>query len=315
VADLFGARFSKGLSAASRSLISASIRPQSQQQYRRQWTRWRQWCQQQRPIVSKDSPAVADVINYLSHLFENEGLRSTTIRTYRAAIGQLVSPAVRLQLEQSDDLRRVLKGMEAVRPPRVPAPVWCRDSVLEKLASVHCSDSVYEVGRKLALLFLLYSGRRVHDLSLLRIDRSSLQLSSDRVHLQPAFGSKTDGSNFCQSAWGFTAAAAAAICPVQQLQRYLQLTPAAERRGQQALFIDPRHRDQAASVKLLRSWVKSLLELCEVSAPPGSTRSATATATASSLDGCNLDVVLQQGNWRSASSFIKHYFRPPQLRR
>src|SRR5438477_8541743 len=85
----------------------------------------------------------------------------------------------------------------------------------------------YQVGRHLALLLLLFGGRRVHDLSLLHIDSGDMVLSKHQVIFQPRLGSKTDckgQATFVQSKQGFKSNECWALNVPAMTTTYLQIT-------------------------------------------------------------------------------------------
>ena len=166
------------------------------------------------------------------------------------------------------------------------------------------------MGRHLALLLLLFGGRRVHDLTLLHTGRGGMILSSKQVTFQPKFGSKTDGkgdASFVQSQQTFYTNPCWSVNVPAVTRQYLRLTKAV-RNDSAALFLSVRDGHPPASVGVIRGWVKSLLEQAGVTASAGSTRAAVATSAC--LSGCKLQDVLQNGNWRHESTMRRHYLRP-----
>src|SRR5271170_508056 len=70
----------------------------------------------------------------------------------------------------------------------------------------------------------------------------------------------------------------------------------------------PQVPSSPASIQMIPSWAKSLLDICGVEDTPGSTRAAVANISIS--QGQSLDLVLQRGIWRAAATVINFYFRP-----
>jgi hypothetical protein len=294
-----------------RSLIASSWRQRTKKVYIQCWQRWRQWCVQNK--VPEHKPRPHEVMQFLAGLFYEQGLKTATVLVYKSVIVTFAHPLYKLQLEQSDDLRRMLLGMKAQRPSRIPPPVWSKDDVLQQLSRRSPDrDSIYDVSRHLLLLMLLYSGRRVHDMSLLRAAAGDMIVSDDAAVFQPIFGSKTDGragSDFHQSKIGFRRHDSWSLSVPHVLRRYLQLTRP-WRASQSCLFLDVRGQHGPASLATMRGWVRSKLEQCGVTASAGSTRAATATAAC--LAGCSLQSVLDNGNWKSRKTMQRFYFRPPR---
>src|SRR5882757_2432815 len=234
----------------------------------------------------------------------------TTVLGYKSVILTLVHPYYQSQLRSSDELKRALIGMEVVRPRNRPAPIWIVDDVLDSMRRRPPDrDSLYAVGRHLALLILLFGGRRVHDLTLLHVRSGELIQSASHVVFQPRFGSKTDKGRTRQSSQRFKIHESWGLSVPAVLKQYLALT--APFRQHSDLFLSVRVHHNPASVQVLRSWIKSALALHGVQASAGSTRSA--VATADFLAGISLEDILKKGNWSNSSTLHKHYFRPPQL--
>src|SRR5271170_1989231 len=91
------------------------------------------------------------------------------------------------------------------------------------------------------------------------------------------------------------------------LRRYFDISAPVRKRCTD-LFFSPQDPSSPASIQKIRSWAKSLLVMCGVEDTPGSTRAALATNSIS--QGQSLDLVMQRGNWRAASTVINFYFRP-----
>jgi hypothetical protein len=268
------------------------------------------WCRQHH--VNMHQPTVAEVCRFLRYLFSDQNLGFRTVQAYKSIIVTLIHPDQQQLCQQSDALRRLLLGMAASRPPVKPAPVWFKEDVIQYLQRHGPTrNSQYEVGRHLALLILLFGGRRVSDLTLLHIGDSDMKLSEKKLVLQPRFGSKTDGkgdATFVQSAQKFYSNKCWSVNIPAITRRYLKLT-APFRKGETALFVSTRDGHTPASTVVIGGWIRSLLQLAGVTASAGSVRSAVATSAC--LSGCKLKDVLRNGNWRSASTLTRHYLRPP----
>ena len=54
------------------------------------WTSWATWCQDQE--VNPSSLDVGQLLNYLSHLYEDRGLSHSTIALHRSAVSTIMDP-------------------------------------------------------------------------------------------------------------------------------------------------------------------------------------------------------------------------------
>lgn len=90
---------------------------------------------------------------------------------------------------------KMIKGISASAPPKTIRAIWNVSDLCSWISNNLPSHlSYFEVARHLALLLLLLSGRRVHDLTLLRMDPpiynaprkasfSGLFLDQSQIHL------------------------------------------------------------------------------------------------------------------------------------
>ena len=162
----------------------------------------------------------------------------------------------------------------------------------------------------MATLMLIFCGRRVADLLLFHIGERDYIHSPRKVIFQPHIGSKTDlkgSSTWIQSKIKFKSHNDWSLDVCRMLPHYIGLT-AAWRNNTTVLFLSARGHHRPASVGELRGWVRKTLERAGVTATPGSTRAATATAAC--LEGIPIAKVLENGNWKSESVFRAHYYRP-----
>lgn len=116
------------------------------------------------------------------------------------------------------------------------------------------------MSRRSAIILLLVSSWRVHDLTLPRIDSEHFENGSDYIMLHPVFGSKTDHYVHRQSSWKFVKAHNDVICPVYWVRMFKKAS--ARRREASALsqlFITARGQARVTSRTVLGGWVKSLL--------------------------------------------------------
>ncbi|CAK1541003.1 unnamed protein product [Leptosia nina] len=159
--------------------------------------------------------------------------------------------------------------------PRGLNPLHPTGEVLARfLADPHVVEdeaNVFQSCRHTALLLILYSGRRIHDLTLLAAD-------SKRMHQDPVF-------------W---------VGHCTTLLRKKR-----EERNLINLFLNIRRKPKAASRTFIAGWIKTLLVDAGIKASPGSLRSA--VASKSSSKNCPLDEILSKENWRSLNTFARFY--------
>lgn len=156
---------------------------------------------------------------------------------------------------------------------------------------------------------MLCSGRRIHDLTLLRVDDNHCIRSDDSVIFWPQFGSKTDCSNHRQSGWKLLSNINnRKLDPVFWLEKTIVMLN--ERRNTANtfnLFITLRGVAKPASRTVIAGWIRTIFKEAEIKATPGSTRSA--VASKSWLENHPIEEILTRGNWRSVNTFKNFYKR------
>ncbi|CAH0728290.1 unnamed protein product, partial [Brenthis ino] len=169
---------------------------------------------------------------------------------------------------------------------------WDPNVVLEWLSANSPKDTLFEISRRTATVLLLASGRRVHDLTLLRISKDNYLDNGQNIYLIPAFGSKTDRHDCRQSAWKLSKHPDKNICPVSLVRCLIEKTK--QRRSDikdlDNLFITISNKVKFASRTVIGNWVRTVLKDSGIDASPGSCRSA--VASLGWLDNQPLDDIL-----------------------
>lgn len=251
-------------------------------------------------------PQLQQVARFLAYLHLQLHLAYNTILIHKSAIFTFC----KINSEQDEEqllVRQILKAIATAHPAKPKPPVWDAQVVLGWLSTPNDKITLFEVSRRTATILLLASGRRVHDLTLLRITDSHICISDDRIVLWPVFGSKTDSGQHRQSGWLLLKHPDPQICPVRWVKQLISLT--AERRyreeGLNHLFITIIGKPRPASRTVIGGWLKSVLRESGVSATPGSFRSA--VASASWVENHPIEDILARGNWKSEQTFQRFY--------
>lgn len=169
-----------------------------------------------------------------------------------------------------------MKAISLTRPKEIRLEIWDAQLLLNWLNTRTQNLSFFEVSRRTAALLLL-AGRRIHDLTLLRISRNFLTNLGDEIILWLAFGSKTDRAHFRQSGWKLSRHPNIWLCPVRI--RVL-LKRSEERRAERNLddlFITVTGPIKAASRTTIAGWVRSVLKEAGIHSSLGSVRAAVAS--------------------------------------
>lgn len=286
----------------------AAWRPSTRSSYRKPWARWVTWAQ--RNNIDTFAPTPQNLARFLAFLFEEEKLSLATIMVHKSVVTTMTNPDNSFALASHPIVARMLRGISASYSIPERRQIW-DVSILRTWIESHPpkEDSFFEVSRHLALLLLLASGRRLHDLTLLRIDQSHLQRSGDSVTFWPAFGSKTDSASFRQSGWKFSGPIPE---PIWNVAKWLDilLSLRALRCGglaEDCLFLSSVGRVRPATRTIIAGWVKSAFGAAGISYSVGSLRSAVNSSLA--RDNYSLDIIMARGNWRASDTFLRHYYR------
>lgn len=286
-------------------LLNSSWRPSTKKMYAGIWNKWHDWCSSQ--SFNHMNPSGAQLAKYLAFLHLQQKLSYKTILVYKSAIATLVCSQSET-LSNDPIVRRILKAISLETVESKPkTQIWDPRAVIEWL---NCNPpsvfSLFEVSRRTALILLLASSRRVHDLTLLRIDAEHFQDNGDNIILHPVFGSKTDNYVHRQSSWKFSETSEKDVCPVWWLRKLTEVSLSRRQdTDRKELFISTLGKVRPASRTVIGGWVKTLLKEAGIEATPGSTRSA--AASLNWLENHNIDEIMAKGNWRVPNTFAKFY--------
>ena len=149
--------------------------------------------------VNPRSPKGQDIARFLADLSITEGLSYNTILLHRSAISNFCAGGPPLDSSTDFLVRQTLKAISITRPREIKSPIWDARILLNWLSKPTVNLSFFETSRRTAALLLLASGRRIHDLTLLKISKDYLKNLGNEIIMWPTFGSKTDRSSFKQS--------------------------------------------------------------------------------------------------------------------
>lgn len=294
-------------------LLQSAWRESTLKTYNSAWRQWRSWCKQSG--VRSDKPSASEICSYLSFLFRVKKLALSTILVHKSVVVSLSSPENGERLSAHPLIKSILKAISLkVSTSSVPrSHIWNVLDLVEWLKS-HPPDpySIFQISRHTAALLLLASGRRVHDLTLISLDKDHCQLSDSVVTFWPRFGSKTDNNRNRQSGWELRSSGDHLLDLVKWVHHLIQVS-APRRRAQEnlsALFITTRGKVRAASRTVIAGWFKEPFKDLGIALGPGSIRSA--VASFDFQNNVSLDLILEKGNWHGSGNFFKHYCKTVQ---
>lgn len=216
-----------------------------------------------------------------------------------------------MELSSHPLVRQVIKGAFALKPPVKKTLTWEMEDLIKFLKAYALDENnLFAVSRHVAVLLLLASGRRVHDLTLLSLDNGAFEDKGDELVFWPIFGAKTDSATYRQSGWLLKSDRSIVnnrLDIVYWVKKYI-LVSGHRRTGTHNLFTTTRGTIKPASRTVIAGWIKTLFKEAGLSTSAGSLRAAVATHNWTS-NQFSIDEILKRGNWQSKTTFFKHYFK------
>lgn len=293
---------------AQKNLLKSAWRSSTHKTYKVAWERWLSWCKLHKLNAFKPTGPI--LAKFLADLFLKYNLSYNTILVHKSVVSTLCDTEVSGTLSSHVLVKHILKSISLKKPVQHKTTIWDTDILTTFLTNYAVDENnTFSTSRHTAILLLLCSGRRVHDLTLLAVDNQHFIEFEDHIILWPLFGSKTDKCDFRQSGWKILANFEnKQLNTVYWVRRCISLL---QNRRNEAntlnLFVNLRGQPKAASKTIIAGWIKTLLTEAKISAPPGSVRSAVASKSWS--DNVSVDEILSRGNWRSGNTFQKFYKR------
>lgn len=298
-----------GWTEEQKNLLSGSWRKSTLNTYKPAWNRWVAWAE--RNNVGVHNPNGSQLARFLADLHQKERLSLSTILLHKSVVSTFSDPNSDQKLSSNNLVKQVLKSIALAKTTsKSKPPVWDIDILAQHLSGKDPdTSSFFEVSQHTAALLLLCSGRRVHDLTLLKVSAENCIVNSDNITLWPAFGSKTDSVTHRQSGWRLLANTDnRALDPVYWISRLIVLSKTRRLAAKSdSLFLSTIGEPKPASRTVIGGWVKRLLQEVGIEASPGSFRSA--VASKNWTQHLPLDEILAKGNWKSANTFQKYYCR------
>ena len=289
------------------ALLESSWRKSTLHSYKAAWNRWLQWCNSN--SVCHINPSATQLALFLCYLHTELNLAPRTIKVHKSVVCTFSNPSNVYSLGSQPIVARILKGIELSKPPIVKKNIWDVSEMIKWISdNPPQENSLFQLSRHVALLLLLSSGRRIHDLTLLHIGSDDMITTKDSLIFWPKFGSKTDSARFRQSGWELKSGQIKNLDIPFWSNKLISESESRRnaRENLTNLFITTRGVVKAASRSVIAGWIRTAFECVGIKASPGSVRSAVASKNISSLP---LDEVLSIGNWRSETTFFKHYFK------
>lgn len=289
-----------------KSLLLTSWRKSTIGTYMSAWNKWKRWCTSQ--SVDFKCPDPSSVARYLAYLHNNEKLAYRTILVHKSVISTFTRTTEQ-SISSNFLVKQMLRAISVRKVRAAKPPIWNPILLLEFLKSQSLDEeNLFQVSKRTAILLLLASGRRVHDLTLLRCDSEHLIDEGNYIIMWPAFGSKTDSADHRQSGWKVTEHPEKNLNIVHWIRQLLRISQESRKEGKfLELFITPRRQCKPASRTIIGGWIKNVLREAGIEASPGSIRSA--VSSLNWLENYSIDRILATGNWKREHTFRNYYQR------
>lgn len=290
-----------------KSLFLSSWRQSTIRTYLPAWNKWKRWCLSNSFDFKYPDPS--KVAKYLAHLHIQEGLAYRTILVHKSVIATFTKTSEQ-DVSSNFLVKQILRAISVKKVKASKPPIWDPRSVLVYLSNNSPDENnFYQVSQRVAVLLMLASSRRVHDLTLLRIGPAYLIDQGNSFEMWPVFGSKTDNANRRQSGWKIRNHPDQNLNAVYWIRRLVQVSQQRRNEGNWAeLFITTRGQCKPATKTIIGGWIKAVLREAGVEASPGSVRSA--VSSLNWLENFPIDKILSTGNWRQEHTFNNYYCRP-----
>lgn len=292
-----------------RNLILHAWRSSSLKTYRAPWNTWLARCKALG--LNPNKPDAASVAQHLSFLFRVKKLSSSTVKLHKSVIATFADPILRNAITDSPIVKQIIKGIDLSKPPAGKKQIWDVKDLIKWMKNVTVQEeNLFQISRHLALLLLLASGRRIHDLTLLKIDENSMAIDDSSVTFWPDFGSKTDNHLHRQSAWKLLQFPDEKLNPVRWIKLYMAASDSRRNANGNiinSLFVTSRGRVAPASKAIIAGWIKTAFSEININFSPGSIRAAVASSRKE--NNVPLDIIIRNGNWKSDKNVIRHYFK------
>lgn len=299
----------KNWSTKEKLILETSWRKSTLGTYSAAWKSWCLWAKDKK--VSINDPDPTEVAQYLCYLYYKRNMSYRTIYLHKSTIATFSNPLHSDKISNNPLIKHTLRGISNTNPQTTRAKIWDINKLLTWIRhNPPDPNNLFQISRHLAILLLLSSGRRVHDLTLLRVDGDFLVQSENEVVFWPQYGSKTDKLQYLQSGWKLVKNDQEIWDIVYWVKKYIQISESRRHANSQEipyLFVKTRGKAGPASRSVIAGWVRTALLSAGIEAGAGSTRSAVASYR---FDNClPLDEVLKRGNWQGPNNFFKHYYR------
>lgn len=255
------------------------------------------------------SPAIADVLEFLTELYESDCSYST-LNTARSALSTIVTLPGNISVGNHPLIVRFLRGVFQTRPalPKYTS-IWDVKVVLTFLKTLSPASklTLKDLTLKLTMLLMLVSGQRIQTIQLLNIEHMNVRSSVFEFTITDKVKQTKPGRHL--NNLSFKAYAPdKRLCVYNYLKTYLEVTEPLRCPGQTQLLISFTKPHKAVSKDTISRWLKNVLSKSGIDTnrfTAYSTRAA--SVSAARVKDTPIDTILSAGGWSNASTFSTYY--------
>ena len=300
---------SRGFSKEVSQVMLAARKPATREQYGVYIKAWYAYCSQKR--VSKTRASVSQGLNFMEETRQLRSLSYSSVNVMRSALSSVIAPFKGTTFGDHADTVTYMKGVFN-ESPKVPKyqEIWDLNVVLDYLKKVGPAHKLplKSLTLKTVTLLMIVTGQRAQTLSLL--DLQNCQVSQNQILFVITENVKTSkpGTGAVQLKLQ-KYVPDQRLCVVRYVKEYIKRTKAVRTSSQ--LFISYQKPHQAVLKGTIAHWIKLVLKLSGINTEIFQGHSVrSASCSKASRQGVQLNVILKQGGWRSASTFQKYYNKP-----
>lgn len=283
----------------------SSVSNSTIQQYNAGLKQW--WSFKKENHFALFDTSVPEVLRFFTFHFK-KGASFSTLNTYRAALGQILSPSLTTDFR----IKRFFKGAYSLRPPHAKYNhTWDPSIVLSYVKNLK-NDllSLKDLTMKLALLLALATGQRVQTLASIELD--NIVKSENRLEIKITKKLKTSGKGKIQPTLLLPYYTPDEnICPAGTLLVYLRKTEKL-RNECKSLFITYQKPFHMATTQTIARWIKAMLKKSGLNTDQFTAHSTRhASTSAAARKGVSYDDIRLAAGWtKKSSTFANFYNRP-----
>lgn len=257
------------------------------------------------------SPAIVDVLSFLTELYESN-VSYSTLNSVRSALSTFITLPGNISVGNHPLITRFLKGVFQTRPslPRYTS-IWDVGVVLTFLKTLSPASklTLKNLTLKLTMLLMLVSGQRIQTIHLLDIENMVTHSSYFQFKITCKLKQTKPGrhiQDLCFKAY----APDKRLCVYNYLKAYLDATKSLRPQGQSQLLLSFTKPYKAVSKDTISRWLKNVLNDSGINTEVFTAYSTRAASSSAAIaKDTPVDSILAAGGWANASTFSKYYHK------